>query len=169
MSRTRIAREITINAPRHEVWKAISDFGHVSLLNPNIKRSYLTSHKQSGIGITRHCDLHSFGATVDEKVTGWEEDIRLEVDATGFNNLMSLKKMHESFQLEDDDDGTILRGTLEYEVTEDVGSIMNLLVIDRTNIKSWIELLAGTKRFVESHQPVDRKSVLHTEDVRTVM
>ena len=169
MSRTRIAREITIHAPRHEVWKALSDFGHVSQLNPNIKRSYLTSLQESGVGTTRHCEMHAFGATIEEQVTGWEEDARLEVDAFGFYNLMSLKKMHECFQLQDNDEGTVLRGTLEYEVSEDVGSIMNLLIIDRTNIKSWNELLAGTKKFVESHEPVDRKSPLHTEEIRTVL
>ena len=169
MSKTRIAREITINAPRHDVWVALSDFGHVSLLNPSISRSYLTSDTASGIGTTRHCDLNAFGAGFEECVTAWEEDTYLEVNAYDFENLVSLETMHEYFWLEGNDEQTILRGTLEYEVSEDVGSIMNVLLIDRTNIKSWNALLAGTKQFVESHEPARSAAVLHTEDVRTLI
>ena len=169
MSKTRIVREITIDAPRHDVWMALSDFGHVSRLNPNIAQSYLTSSQQTGIGTTRHCDMNAFGATVEERITDWEEDTFLEVDVYDFENLMSLKTMHETFRLEDDDNRTILCGTLEYEVLPDVGSILNVLVIDRTNIKNWNALLAGTKQYVESHKPVDRNSILHTEEVRTAL
>ena len=169
MGKTRIAREITINAPRHDVWKALSDFGHVENLNPNIASSHLTSLRKSGIGITRHCDLTALGATLEERVTEWKEDAYMAVDAYDFENLDTLKEMHEYFWLEEDGAKTILKGTLEYKLSEDIGSVMNELVIERINIKRWIELLAGTKKYVETHTPVDRTAVLHTEEVRTLL
>lgn len=67
----------TIDAPAHEIWSALDDFGNTQVYNPAITRSRATSDTVSGIGATRHCDIDEAGTKhVQEAVTAYDADAR---------------------------------------------------------------------------------------------
>ena len=80
MKQTVITRKVTINAPKQKVWEALADFGNVFKLSPNLKKSYLTSDQQEGIGATRHCDFVNMGAQVEERIVEWDEGESIKID-----------------------------------------------------------------------------------------
>ncbi len=50
-----VTRQIEINAPADEVWRAIADFGGVYNWAPNVASSYSTTEANEGVGAGRHC------------------------------------------------------------------------------------------------------------------
>lgn len=65
--------EITVDAPAERLWQAIADFGGIWRMNAAVPSSHLTSERQAGVGMTRHCELTVPGASIEERVTGWHE------------------------------------------------------------------------------------------------
>jgi hypothetical protein len=61
---TIISREIAINKPKEDVWKAIAKFGDICHGSPTVAKSHVTSEQQEGVGATRHYDFTIMGATV---------------------------------------------------------------------------------------------------------
>ena len=72
----RVSRQI--DASRTKVWAVLADFPNIADWNRGVNRSYSTSDATAGVGTKRHCDLAPMGA-LEETVTGWDEEQRLEI------------------------------------------------------------------------------------------
>jgi len=113
---TTISREIEINASKEEVWKAIANFGDICNGSPNVLKSHVTSEQKEGIGATRHCDFSMMRASVEEKVTMWEEGESISIEVYEFKKLPGIKTMSADFKVRIKNNKTILRADLNYSL-----------------------------------------------------
>lgn len=151
-----ITREVVIDAPRQVVWEALADFGNVQVMNPNITNSTLTSEQESGVGTTRHCDLALMGASLKERIVGWEEGRQLDIDIYEWEKLPGLKSQAARFTLEDEGEGTRLRGTASYSLKfGPLGALMNSMMFNPRFSKGWEIFLAGIKHYAETGESTD--------------
>lgn len=162
---TTISREIEINVPKKEVWKVISKIGNICDASPGVERSYITSKQQEGVGTTRHCDFIMNRATVEEKVTEWNEGESLKIDVFELNNLPGIKTMEASFKIRENGKSSFLTATLSYTMKNFAFNIMNNLMLKKANTKLWESVLAGHKKHIETGEKVTKKSVLELDKV----
>lgn len=66
-----------IGATPDKVWAVLADFPNIANWNSGVSRSYATSDATTGVGAKRHCDLPI--GSLEETVTGWEEEKRMEI------------------------------------------------------------------------------------------
>jgi len=162
---TTIKRSVTIDAADDKVWAALADFGAISTWNPGVKTSALTSTAQTGIGITRQCQLAPTG-TVDEVVTDWEEGRRLTVEITEFKGVPGMRSATAYFELAPGGAATEVKLRMDYAVgLGAIGAGMNAMVMRRQFGSAASRLLAGLKLHVESGLPVGRKDKLPLDAV----
>ncbi len=168
---TKIVREVWIDAPRQDVWdKALVDFGSIYAWNPNVPKSYLTSEKTGGVGVTRHCDLNIEGASLEERVTHWEEGRMMKISIYDGKKLPPWKNPTAKIELFDENGGTKVRGTFEYDMKMGpVGSLMNTMMIKPNFGKAWGLLHIGMKHFVENGQKAENKEQLDLSKVTVVV
>lgn len=162
---TIIAREITINKSKDEVWKAIAKFGDICHGSPGVLKSFVTSEQQEGVGATRHCDLFMMGATIEERISEWNEGESLTVDIYEFNNLPGIKSMKALFSVRTENGNTILRADLHYTMKNSFFKLVNKLMMKSMNTKNWNGVLAGHKKYIETGNRVDDKTVLNFSEV----
>jgi carbon monoxide dehydrogenase subunit G len=164
---TQIVRAVHIKAPKHKVWEALADFGNVSRLSPGIKHSHLTSAGTVGLGSTRHCDLSVMGATLDERIAGWEEGASIDIDIYRWTNLPLMRKMGAHFRIEEDQQGnTCLIATLKYVTGMGlIGWFMDTFMMKPMNGKNWAVFVAGIRHYVETGQAVKSDTKLNLNDV----
>jgi carbon monoxide dehydrogenase subunit G len=161
MKNTTIKRQVKINASKGKVWDALADFGNVQQMSPNIVKSYIISDENTGLGAQRHCDFAQMGASVDEKIIEWNEGESMRIQLYNPKKLPMINEMEAFFQLESQDENTLLKGTFEYNMTGAMGNIMNGLLMKKMNIKTWVTFMAGIKEHVETGEKIDKKSVLN--------
>ena len=77
----KIAETATIARPAQQVWETLADFGRISVWAPNVDHSCLMSQRHSGIGTVRR--IQTGRATVVERVTHWEPEVRLSYTIEG--------------------------------------------------------------------------------------
>lgn len=165
----KITHEVWIDAPRQKVWDVLADFGNVYLTNPYITKSYLTSDQKTGVGTTRHCDLTLFGATVEERIIGWDEGRSIEIDIYDRKNLPVIKTQGAAFTLQDENGGTRLRGAIHYTLKYGpIGALMNTFMLKPQNTKAWTTFLAGIKHYAETGEAIDSNVYLNLEPVTAV-
>jgi carbon monoxide dehydrogenase subunit G len=163
---TSIIREVVIKAPRQQVWDAVSDFGNVYRMGPTITKSYLTSEKTSGIDTTRHCDFTMMGATVDERITGWDEGKRLEIGFDSWEKMPGMASMSAEFSFADEGENTRLRATMNYELGMGVvGKMMNSAMVKPMNTKNWDSFVAGIRHHIETGEEVSTETALNMNDI----
>ena len=168
MKSTRFEKQVTIKADKQKVWDVIADFGNVSRTSPNLVKSYLTSEQQSGVGTTRHCDFAAMGATVEERIIEWNEGESLKIDIYERKNMPMIADMKAEFKITSDEDGTVLFGGFEYQMSNAVGNMFNSLGMKKMNEKAWTDFLAGIKHHVETGEVVDKRTALDTAMVMDV-
>lgn len=162
---TTITRVVTIDATTEEVWPALADFGGISIWNPSVKASRLTSTIDEGEGMTRECELLPVG-TVQERVTEWVEGRMMSIEIYQFKGIPAMRSSVAVLSLEPDGDRSVVRVDLTYEVgLGAIGAGMNSMMLKRQFAKTIAGLLAGLKLHVETGDPVDRKSNLPTAAV----
>ncbi len=163
---TSIIREVVIKAPRQLVWDTLSDFGNVYRMAPTITKSYLTSETTSGLDTTRHCDFTMMGATVDERITGWDEGKRLEIGFDNWDNMPGMVGMSAEFSLADEGENTRMRAIMNYEVGMGVvGKMMNSVMVKPMNTKTWDNFIAGIRHHIETGEEVSKETALNTSDI----
>ncbi len=163
---TNIIREVIIKAPRQQVWDKISDFGNVYRMGPTIAKSYLTSEKTSGIDTTRHCDFTMMGASVDERIVGWDEGKRLEINFDSWDNMPGMASVSAAFTLADEGENTRMSAVINYEVGMGVvGKMMNAVMVKRANTKNWENFVAGIRHHIETGEDVSEETVLDMSDI----
>ena len=161
-----ITREVVIKAPRQQVWDILSDFGNVYRLAPTITKSYLTSETTSGLDTTRHCDFSMMGASVDERITGWDEGKRLQIGFDNWDNMPGMVSMSAEFTLEDEGEDTRMRTIMNYEMGMGVvGKMMNSMMVKPMNTKNWDNFVAGIRHHIETGEEVSKKTEISTSGI----
>ncbi len=162
---TTISREIEINKSKEIVWKAIAKFGDICHGSPGVLKSHVTSQQQDGIGATRHCDFAMMGASAEEKITEWKEGESLSIEVYEFNKLPGIKSMSADFEVRTENNKTILRADLHYNMKNIFFDMMNVLVMKTMNTKNWNSVLAGHKKYIETGDRVAEKTLLELNKV----
>ncbi len=162
---SKITREVWIDAPQEQVWGILADFGNVYRINPNVPKSYLTSEQTEGVGTTRHCDFNMMGASVEERIVGWQENKAMQINIYAWSNLPGVNSMGAEFELEEEDGRTRLQGTLNYTMKYGpIGKIMDKMMTTQ-NTKAWEAFIAGIKHYIETGETVDSKARLNLDAV----
>ena len=157
---TTIERTAIIEAPKAEVWAALADFGAISVWNPNVKASKLTSTKTHGIDITRECHLSPMGS-VQERVIEWIEGEMMSIEVYQFDKIPAMRSAVATLRVEPVADATRVTVSMEYAVgLGSLGVGMNALMMKRQFGTVASKLVAGLKLFVETGQPVPPRAKL---------
>lgn len=162
---TTISREIEINASKEEVWKAIAKFGDICHGSPGVLKSHVTSQQQEGVGATRHCDFAMMGATAEEKITAWNEGKSMSIEVYELKKMPGIKTMNADFSVRTENDKTILRADLHYDMQNIFYRMMNTLMMKGMNTKNWNAVLAGHKKYIETGERVVQKTPLELDKV----
>ena len=166
--KTTISRKILIDAPKKDVWNFVSDFGGIYKGNPMVSKSYLTSDQKTGVGTTRHCDMNMMGASVDEKIIGWVEGESIKVDIYEKKNMPMVGNMVADFSVHEQGKQTLLKATMEYDMTGGMGDMMNAVMMKKMNVGVWEKLLAGFKKHIETKVIVEKRTPLDLELVEKI-
>ena len=165
---TTIAREIIINETKEKVWDAVANFGDICHGSPGVSSSHVTSEQQKGIGATRHCDFTMMGATAEEKITDWNEGESLTIEVYELKKMPGIKSMSARFKVRTENNKTVLRADLSYEMKNVFFDMMNNLMMKKMNNKNWNSVLAGHKKYIETGIRVVEDTVLEIDKVIVV-
>jgi carbon monoxide dehydrogenase subunit G len=162
---TTISREIKITKSKEEVWNVIANFGDICHGSPGVLKSYVTSDQKDGIGATRHCDFTMMGATVEEKIIEWKDGESLAIEVYEFKKLPGIKSMTAHFKVRTENNETILRADLKYDMKNVLFDMMNAMMMKKMNTTNWNAVLAGHKKYIETGERVVQKTVLELDKV----
>ena len=168
MKKTKIVREIVIDATKEKVWGVVADFGAMEKASPGVTKSYITSEQKTGVGTERHCDFAFMSASVEEKIIEWNEGESIKIDIYKRKNLPLVKEMIAEFAVREEKGKTILRATLEYAMSGSFGGLMNAVMMEKMNIKNGNKVLAGFKKHSESGEIIDQKTELDLAAVKEI-
>jgi uncharacterized protein YndB with AHSA1/START domain len=138
--------DLVIEAPRPLVWATLADLEGVSSWNPAIDGAECVSEQRDGLGARRRCYMHPSGWMV-ESVTEWEPE---RVIAFGIDNAPPIRTGTARFVLDDDDRGTRVRASFEYEVRfGPLGPVIDRLIVHRQLWSAWNAGIDGLKHQLE--------------------
>lgn len=159
---TRLQHEVSINASPSQVWQALADFGNISVYNPGIPKSYLTSAQSVGIGATRHCDLSQPGMALEERIIDWKEGEAYTIEVHGGEKLPPVEHMQVTLAVRSEANGSIASTVIVYQPKYGViGFLMDMMMMRKGMAGGMQGLLAGLKHYcetgerVESNQQID--------------
>lgn len=165
MRTTTLTRAIEINASKEKVWKALADFGNICHAHPGILKSFVTSAQKEGVGATRHCDFAMMGATAEERISDWNEGTYLKIEIDQLKNMPGVKTMSADFTIEEKGDKTLLTSTIEYSMKNIMFDLMNTMMMKRMNAGMLDGIVAGHKKYIETGEIVNQKTVLELDKV----
>ena len=143
-----IRTDMVIRAPLHQAWEVLADLEGVSRWNPAIDAAVCISEERRGLGARRRCYMHPTGWMV-ESVTEWEPD---QVIAFAIENAPPITIGLTRFVLSDDEAGTRLRATFNYEVRfGPLGPVIDRLVVHRHLSSAWNDSMDGLRKHLEEH------------------
>ena len=144
-------RSVYVDAPRHQVWDVLADFGNIYKFNPNLTGSYSTSDANSGVGATRHCDLTFSGASIEEEIIAWNEGESYQIEIVDGTRTPPFKSVVATLAVADEGVGTRVTMTMEYSLKfGPIGRAMDALGIRKQYAKAVTLILAGLKHYVET-------------------
>ena len=150
---TVIRSQAKIDAPVDKVWRTLADLGSIDKWNPGVAKSYATSEATQGEGATRHCDLNTGNAQLEERAFDWREGKGFKIDI--YKSSLPLKRNIVSFEIEPSGDGTLANLTADYQLKYGpIGALMDILIGRRWAQQRFDELLAGLKYHVETGELV---------------
>jgi hypothetical protein len=162
---TTISREIEINVSKEKVWKAVASIGDICHASPGVLKSHVTSELKEGVGATRHCDFNMMGASVEERVTEWNDGESLKIDIYEFKKMPGIDTMQAHFKVRQENGKTILRADLSYTMKNIFYDAMNVLMMKKMNTKNWDTVLAGHKKYIETGERVVKDTPLELNKV----
>ena len=166
---TVIERSVLVDAPRQRVWEAIADIGGIQTWNPGVPRSYSTSEAAGGVGATRHCDLATPGASLEERVTDWIEGRSYTIEIFAGKRIPPFREAHGTISLEEKGHQTLVTARMRYTMKLGVlGALMNGLIVRSQFGSAFAGMVAGLKHHVETGEEVSDKTPLDLRDVATV-
>ena len=143
----KVSRQIDASPTR--VWTVLADFPNIADWNSGVNRSYSTSDATAGVGAKRHCDLAPIGA-LEETVTGWDEDRRLEIRIDSAAKLPIVHGL-ATFTLDSADAGTDVHIEYSYQPRFGfLGQLMGRFVLDT-------QLTRGFARFLKDLEQASRE------------
>lgn len=166
---TTFKKQIEINKPKNEVWQALADFGNVCHGHPGVKSSHITSLEKAGIGATRHCDFTMMGASADEIITQWNEGQNITVEVFQLDKMPGLNTVSLDLAIQENDNKTVLTGTMNYTMKNAFFDLMNHLVMKKMNAKLLDGILAGHKLYIETGTIVTEKTKLDLTQVKSIL
>ncbi len=165
----KVTRTVWVDAPKEKVWKVLADFGNVSVFNPTVPNSYLTSNQQYGVGTTRHCDLNISGASVEERVVEWVDDESMAIEIYEGKMTPPFKTAVALIKITEMNGGTQVEGTLNYTLKMGpLGLVMDKFMVAPQFSKAWSALFAGLKHYVETGEEVHSPKGLNFEPVMAI-
>ena len=150
---TVVHSQAQIDAPVDKVWQTLADLGSIDKWNPGVAKSYATSEATQGEGATRHCDLNTANAQLEERAFDWREGEGFKIDV--YKSSLPLKRNIVSFEIEPSGDGTLVSVTANYQLKYGpIGALMDILIARRQAQQGFDEMLAGLKYHVETGELV---------------
>ncbi len=151
--RTSLTSLIEIDAKKSDVWDILKLPGKVDQFHPLIKKSFMTTEAQNGIGAKRHCDLLPMGQ-MDEIITEWDEGNAFTIKVTGGKMLPPHQFMQGRFELKEmGGDKTKVTFTFSYRLKYGaLGRIMDALLIRPQFKQAPPKYVEGLKRYVEARR-----------------
>jgi len=138
--------DMVIGAPRHLAWEALADLEGVSRWNPAVDVAECVSEARRGLGARRRCYMHPSGWMV-ESVIEWEPE---QVIAFAIENAPPIRTALARFVLSDDEAGTRLQATFNYEVRfGPLGPVIDRLIVHRQLSSTWNDGMEGLRRHLE--------------------
>lgn len=167
---TEITLELEINKPIEEVWAAFAKVEDIYLSASTVSRSTLVSEVKHGMGAQRHMEMSIMpGATLDERIIGWEEGVFMELEAVEIKGMPGLATMGGTFDFtKTGSHSTVLRSKLNYSMSNGFFGIMNRLMMSAVFTYLWTSILSGYKLHIETGQAVTGKTKLPTRAVRKI-
>lgn len=158
--------ETFVNAPKHEVWAALTDIGGVAKYNPTVLHSYTLTESNSGVGAERHCDLTFSGASVEERVTDWDESGSYSIEVFNGEKMPPIDNVVAHISVEAEGEDSVVRGTLEYDTRYGpVGWLMDRFMVAPKFGRAFAGIFAGLKHHVETGELVGSDTSLPYEKV----
>lgn len=157
----KLSQSVLIDAAPADVWGVLERFGSIQDFNPLVKRSYVTSERQRGVGTCRHCDLVPMGS-VEERVLTWQDGEGYELEIYDSRGLPPMKRQLAALWVSpdgDDGDRARVEMTVAYEPALGwLGRLLNAIALRRQFHKAIGLILAGLKHHVETGEVVDRRA-----------
>lgn len=142
------SKEVTIDADVATVWAVLADIGNISVWNPGVVSSNVTTDQAQGVGAGRHCDLEGKNY-LDEEVVEWVDNDKLTIRIIGSS--MPFKSADIHFRLIKQDNGTKVTVAPEYELKYGViGTVLDKVFVNRVYQKGMQQLLDGLKQHIET-------------------
>ncbi len=165
---TTIKREIEINLPKENVWKALADFGNICHGHPAVSKSWITSAQKEGVGATRHCDFTMMGATGEERIIDWNEGKNVKVEVYELHKMPGINTMEMDLAVREKGGHSVLTGTMQYTMKNGFFDIMNSIMMKGMNTKILDGIMAGHKLYIETGTIVNEKTKLDLTQVVTL-
>lgn len=165
---TTIKREIEINLPKENVWKALADFGNICHGHPSVSKSWITSVQKEGIGATRHCDFTMMGATGEERIIDWNEGKNVNVEVYELHKMPGIDRMEMDLAVREKGGHSVLTGTMQYTMKNGFFDMMNSIMMKGMNAKILDGIMAGHKLYIETGTIVNEKTKLDLTQVVTL-
>lgn len=163
---TKITREVWIDASKEQVWEVLADFGNIYKFNPTVPKSYSTSEQTTGLGATRHCDFGGSGSSVEERIVEWQEGESMTIDIYDSVKTPPFKQSGAVISIKEQDDGTLVSGSLVYELKfGPIGGLMDKMMVRSQFESAWSGVLAGLKSYVETGKEVESFKDVNFEPV----
>lgn len=143
-------RQKIVNATKEDVWKVISNYGDIYKFNPVVRKSYITSSQNQGIGATRVCELFPTGK-LSETIKEWFEGEGFLLEVIPIEKLPPVKNFTTSFGVEKlSGNKTRVSISLNYQMKLGItGKIINKILIQPKLEDSIDGLLRGLKLHLE--------------------
>ena len=153
---TTLIHEITINAPKSQVWEVIANLGGVVNFHPLVTHSYYVTDDQQGTGAARVCELGP-NTSVNETAIAWNEgeSYTLDVQFTK-GQKPPVHRFHGTMSVRDQGTGTVAEIRLDYDPKfGPLGKLMDILMLRPQFNKLAPTMLKGLKHHVETGVSVD--------------
>jgi uncharacterized protein YndB with AHSA1/START domain len=150
---TTLVNEITIEAPRAQVWRVLSDLERLERYDPGVRSSRLVDGPgpAAGLGASRRCELRPGGWFV-EQVTDWRPDGALAFDLVTCS--LPVRRLRHTYTLTEvaapgSGRATLVRQTMTYDLKyAALGRALDATVMRRQWDRGIKAFLAGLREQV---------------------
>ncbi|MEM9833901.1 MAG: SRPBCC family protein [Bacteroidota bacterium] len=146
---TTLTSTVEIPVAKQDVWEVLRFPGKVEELHPLIRKSFMTTNAQNGVGAKRHCDLLPMGA-MDEVITEWDEGNGFTIKVTGGKMLPPHRSIQGRFALKAlDEERTLVTFSFSYQLKYGLlGLLMDVGLVRPQFRKAPPQYVQGLKNYI---------------------